>query len=71
MNFYKYPGTFFAECTMTSFEVEVPSVSKKYGVENYNILQMVQYINVIFLRNGNYNFHLGVCTISIQYVKGN
>ena len=26
----------------------VPGVSKQYGVENYNILRIVQYINVIF-----------------------
>ncbi len=26
----------------------LPGVSKKYGVENYNILLMVQYINLIF-----------------------
>ena len=42
---------------------------KKYGVGNCNNLRMVQYINVIFLRHGNYNCYLGVCKVSIQYVK--
>ena len=35
--------------------------TEKYGIENYNIWQMVEYINIIFLRHGNYIFYLGVC----------
>ena len=53
---------------------KIPGVSKKkkYGVENYIISRIVQYINVIIiLRHGNYNFHLGVCKISLQYDKCN
>ena len=41
---------------------------KKYGVENYNILQMVQ-CNI--LRHGNYNFNLAMWKDSNQYVKDN
>ena len=43
---------------------------KKYGLENYNILRMVQY-QCNILRHGNYNFHLSVCNVSIQYLKVN
>ena len=46
-------------------------LKKKYGVENCNILRMVQYINVIILKIGTYNVYLGVWKVSIQYIKRN
>ncbi len=51
----------------------VLGVSKNYGVENCNNLRMVQYNNAIFfiLRHGTYSLYLGVCEVSIKYVKGN
>ncbi len=35
-------------CTSLIVTNRIPGISKKYGVENDNILRMMQYINVIF-----------------------
>ncbi len=46
----------------------MPGVSKKKKVTI--VYEWCNIINVIFW-HGNYNFHLAVCKVSIQYFKGN
>ena len=46
-------------------------VSKKYGVENCNILTNSAIYQSNILSHDKYNFYLGLCKDSIQYIKGN
>ena len=43
---------------------------KKYGVANYQYFVNGAIYQYNILRQGKYNFYLGVCKVSIQYVKG-
>ena len=47
------------------------SQKKKYGVANWQYFMNDVIYRCNILWHGKYNCHLGVCTVSIQYSKGN
>ena len=66
---------------MSQFRTIIPGEGSYYGgvnvllprskIENYNIVWMMQYINVIFWDMVPTTCFLGVSKVSIQYVKNN